>query len=135
MATTKRPYRATKGGKRRHPELDFQKSAATYLRMVLPPDWKFTASAAGVPLPPKVARDLKDAGQSPGWSDLILRQVGTGETRWIECKSRVGVLSPDQRIFAADCPENFAVVSTLEHVETALIAWGIQPRHPIRNAA
>lgn len=130
----KRTQFPTARKKRNNPEHKFQVSVAKYLRFALPSDWRFTASAAGVYLGEKLSSEMKAAGQHPGWSDLILRQVGTGETRWMECKSLTGLLSPAQRQFRDDCPRNFAEVDTLEDVEAALIRWGITPRCTIAHA-
>ena len=121
---------------RQHPELDFQKSVAKYLRYALPDDWRFTASAAGVPLPMKVALDLKQAGQEPGWSDLILKHRKSGRVRWLEIKSLTGRFTPEQIEFRDECPQNYAVASvTLEHVEAALIPLGYHAalHHPERQ--
>lgn len=120
--------------KRSHPEQDFQVEAAKYLKHALPPAWRYTASGAGLPLPRILANLMKAMGQTPGWSDLILRQVGTGETRWLEAKSMIGRLSPEQIEFRDDCPQHFAVARTLADVEAALISWGITPRCTIGAA-
>ncbi len=113
----------------RRPERDLQIAVAAYLRLALPADWAFTSSAAGVPMSPKVAGEMKAMGQNPGWSDLILRQRGTGETRWLELKSKDGRLSPAQIEFRNDCPKNWALARTLEDVEATLIDWGIPLKH------
>ena len=132
--TRRRLPRLSPAKKRDNPEHRFQISVATYLRYALPADWRFTASAAGVALPPKLAAQLKAAGQEPGWSDLQLRQKGTGETRWLELKAPKGVLSEAQRDFRDDCPQNYAMARTLEDVEAALIGWSITPRCTIGHA-
>lgn len=120
--------------KRGRPEFAFQVSVAKYLRYALPPDWRFTASAAGVYLGPKLAGEMKLVGQEPGWTDLILRQKHTGVTRWLECKAPNGVLTPEQKTFRDDCPHAWAEARTLEQVEGALWAWGITPRCAISQA-
>jgi len=137
-------YRALEAKTRRRgkdPEQELQEGWVVCIREILPPEVKFTASAAGVPLTPKVRSDLKAAGLEPGWPDLQFL-FPDGITRYIEDKTPVGSLRPAQRAFRDACGDRdiWALARTWSDIETALARWcalnclALKPLHPLTRA-
>lgn len=112
------------------PEHRFQVSVIRYLQYALPPEYLFTANAAGVRVSMNVAVKMKAAGVRRGWPDIQIL-FPSAVTRYLELKADTG-LSQEQRDFRDACKATgrdiWALCRTLEQVEAALIRWGIKPK-------
>jgi hypothetical protein len=122
--------------KRANPEHRFQVQVRQFLLWALPGDVEWTASLTGVPLSMKSRVKAKAAGVRRGWPDISLL-CPDGITRFLELKSSVGSLSPEQRVFRDRCAPHgiFAVCRTLDEVEAALRGWGLKLRARDRRGA
>lgn len=131
----------TRRRRRKGPEQELQEGWVVCIREILPEEVKFTASAAGVPLTPKVRSDLKAAGLEPGWPDLQFL-FPDGVTRYIEDKTPQGSLSRPQREFRDACQGHdiWALARTWADIENALAHWcwlnglALKPLHPLTRA-
>jgi len=119
------------------PEHRFQVGVVEYLTYALPPDHRFTASAAGARMGMNTAKKLKDAGVRRGWPDIQIL-FPSGVTRYIELKSLKGPLRPDQIEFRDACVATgrdiWAMARTLEEVESTLLRWRVAVRAPLAKA-
>lgn len=122
---------------RANPEARLQISVKQYLNVCLPSDIQWTASLTGVNLPPASRARAKAMGVRRGWPDLQFL-FPDGVTRYIELKTKVGTLTPEQRDFRDRCAEHgiFAVCRSLDEVAETLQRWGARLRaHPFGDAA
>jgi hypothetical protein len=73
---------------------------------------------------------LKADGAMPGFPDLILiaRTTHGAAVGFMEIKSKTGVLSKEQQLFADTCVNDwklpYAVVRSIDDAESALKSWG-----------
>ena len=70
--------------------------------------------------------NLKRMGLTPGVSDLVL--VHKGKTFFVEVKRQSGKLSENQKVFrqnALNAGAEYAVIRSVDEIETALKIWGI----------
>lgn len=121
-----------------HPTEDvLHKACAEFLNIAITaPDWWTTFPAGGG----GAARgaQLKAKGLKPGVADLLFVKGFEGRLFWIELKTRRGVLSDDQRIFAIEMRNArvpWAVCRSVEEVEQRLTEWGFNLRAHFRRAA
>lgn len=129
---------------RNAPEARLQMDVKTYLGWCLPSSIIWTANAAGVTLgKTKEARlrqgaKSKAMGVQKGWSDLQFL-FPDGVTRFIELKTDVGTLRPEQRDFRDRCYAAertlgfpiWSVCRSLEEVDSVLRSWGAEMKaHP-----
>jgi hypothetical protein len=115
--------------KRAAPEHRLQVAVRHFLLWALPPDVEWTASLTGAALSAPIRNKAKAAGVRRGWPDLQFL-LPDGVTRYIELKSAVGSLSPEQRAFRDRCAPHgiFALCRSLEEVEATLRGWGVKLR-------
>ena len=116
------------------PEAKFQREVIVYLTYALPPEYRFTFSGAGVKVSAWLGNKLKEMGVKPGWLDLTIKHKPSGRAFWIELKSLVGRLTPEQAAFVNESPNVCAVCRTLPEIEAALIRFGITPLCSIERA-
>lgn len=117
------------------PEAKLQIAVKEYLGWCLPDDVIWTASLAGHGKMTMQARNkAKAMGLKAGWPDLQFL-FADGVTRYIELKSDVGSLSPEQRAFRerAQPAGVWALCRSVAEVETALRGWGAAMKnHPFQ---
>lgn len=122
---------------RDNPEQRLQIAVKEYLGWCLPEEVLWTASLAGHGRMTMHARNkAKAMGLKPGWPDLQFL-FPDGVTRYIELKSDVGSLQPEQRAFRDRSNPHgiWALCRSVEEVETTLRGWGAPLRaHPFNSA-
>lgn len=122
--------------KNEDPEHQFQVQVVGYLRFALPPEYVWTANAAGVRVSMHVAVKMKAAGVRRGWPDIQIL-FPSAVTRYIELKAKQS-LSDEQKAFRAACQATgrdiWAMARTLEEVEAALLRWRIPVLCPLAKA-
>ena len=115
--------------RRKTPEQDFQKAVAQYLTLALPtPEAWFTTIPAGGGGKVRGAI-LKGMGYKPGTPDMLV--IYDGQASWLELKTGRAKCSRPQELCCdalhnAGC--NWALVRTLEEVESALRTFGVPLR-------
>jgi hypothetical protein len=118
------------------PEHRLQCQVADYLKYALPPEYEWTANAAGVRVGMQTAVKMKAAGVRRGWPDIQIL-FPSAVTRYIELKAGSS-LSPEQRDFRVRCERTgrdiWAMAKSVDAVEAALIRWGITPLCSISGA-
>ena len=137
MTATTYAYRRgpkTARAPRNNPEHDLQVAVCQFLRFALPPDVEWSSSLSGAFLGPSQRSKMKASGLRPGVPDMVLIIPGKGAV-WIELKSDVGVVSPDQKRWAlAIGAQRWRLCRSVQDVYNALVSWGIEPRaSPIGN--
>ena len=113
---------------RAHPEEKFHRDVAGYLDLALPDGCWYTTIGHGGGGEFRGIR-LKAAGMKAGVPDILL--ISNSIALFIELKSNTGVLSDTQKETIPAIEKaggRVKVCRTLEDVETALLAWNIQPK-------
>lgn len=107
------------------PEHSLQMAVKEFLTFTLPDTIEWTASATGRKMSIRAAKILRDAGVRRGWPDLQFL-FPDGVTRYIELKTPVGSLTPEQRDFRDRCAPHgiFGVARSVDDVELILSGWG-----------
>ena len=118
---------------RANPEAVLQKAVVEYFEFALPPEILWTATLNGHPMTMFARNKARAQGMRAGIADLVLVIPGRG-ARFIELKSDVGRLSPEQKAWAAALRSWWVTCRDLPSVEAALISWGIEPRYPVARA-
>lgn len=80
---------------------------------------------------------LKAMGVRPGVGDLCLVLPG-GHAAFLELKAAAGRMSPEQRVFRADCETIgafYEVASSPEQAAAVLSQWGALRTNPLAGAA
>lgn len=121
-----------------NPEHKLQVSVKQYLEVALPRSIEWTANGAGQALSMYAAGKAKASGVRKGWPDLQFL-FPDGVTRYIELKTDVGSLSPEQRDFRDRCyatqTDMWELCRSIEQVARTLTRWGARlkehPFHPI----
>lgn len=112
-------------------ELDLHRAAAQFLILAVPPgemDWHHPPN--GEVRSPRTAAKLKGMGVRAGVADFCCTLRG-GQVGWIELKAAKGRLSPEQRAFRERqeaLGARYAVVRSLDELESTLRAWGVRLR-------
>ncbi|WP_373371520.1 VRR-NUC domain-containing protein [Microvirga sesbaniae] len=102
------------------------RAVADHLRTFAHPDWRWSHFPAGEKRDPRTAAKLKAMGVQKGWPDFILFGPG-GRLHALELKRRGGVMTDEQKSFAAWCQSQgvpFACLDDLRDVLVALSNWG-----------
>lgn len=124
---------------RAHPEADLQGAVVEYLTWVLPERVLWTATLNGAHLSETQRMSMKRAGMRRGISDLVLVDPGRGAF-FLEVKPPEGKglhkrhLTPEQQQWCDALGARWQTCNSLEHVETALRIWGIEPVRPLSRA-
>lgn len=110
--------------KRAHPERDFQIAVEAFLRLAWPADLPYTHIPNGELRHPAVAALLKRMGVKPGWSDFIF-VMPDATLAALELKRSASLSTPQKSFRDAikALGARYAVVRTLDEVETTLAAW------------
>jgi hypothetical protein len=125
-----------------NPEHRLQVSIREYLTVALPTTIEWTANGAGQKMTMFAATKAKSAGVRRGWPDLMFL-FPDGVTRYIELKTDVGSLSPEQRAFRDRCAaapaDMWALCRSIEDVAVVLTRWGVRltahPFYPVKIGA
>lgn len=116
-----KPFRLTAG--RASPEGLIQQRIVAMLRAYMPPEVWWAASLSGVPMNPAAAKRAKAHGMEKGAPDLSF-VFPNGETKYIEVKSAVGTLTPEQKALQSVLgPSRFAVARSWDDAKEILAVW------------
>ena len=115
--------------KRTYPESELHKSVKKYLDLILTPDSWWTSIGHGNRGKSVRGALWKAQGAKKGVPDILIQFAG--RAHWIELKSPVGTLSPEQN----DCHQAIVkaggcvtVARSIDHVSDALARWQIPTR-------